>query len=114
MKVMLPRLYTKVGGLGGQLHNNETFGCMKIEGDRDKIIDTMYNIVMPDVNRKLCNMLPRKLDEFMNSSKKYNSYRSILNKSFEAYKTKIKHVYFIFISKSNEVYFTPYEQKQLQ
>ena len=85
---------------------------MKIEGDRDKIIDTMYNIVMHDVNRKHCNMLP--LDEFMNSSKKYNRYRSILNKSFEAYKTKIKHVYFIFISKSNEVYFTPYEQKQLQ
>ena len=70
MKVMLPRLYKKVRGLGGQAHNDETFGYVKIEGDRDKMIDTMYNIVMPDVNRKLCNMLPRKFDELMNSSKK--------------------------------------------
>ena len=85
---------------------------MKIEGDRDKIIDTIYNIVMPDVNRKLCNALPRKLDELMNSAKKYNRYESIFNKSFEAYQTKIKYVYFIIISKSNEVYLTIYEQKK--
>ena len=36
MTVMLPRLYKKVRGLGGQAHNNETFGFMKIEGDRDE------------------------------------------------------------------------------
>ena len=112
MPVMLPRLYKKVRGLGGQAHNNETFGFIKIEGDRDKMIDTMYNIVMPDVNRKLCNMLPRKFDELLNSSKKYNRYVNILNKSYEAYKTKNKYVYFIIISKSNEVYLTTYEQKQ--
>ena len=58
---------------------------MKIEGDRDKIIDTIYNIAMPDVNRKLCNTLPCKFDELMNSTKKYNRYESIFNKSFEAY-----------------------------
>ena len=114
MKMMLPRLYKKVRGLGGQAHNNETFGFMKIEGDRDKMIDTMYNIIMPDVNRKLCNMLPRKFDELMNSSKKYNRYINILNKSYEAYKTKNKYVYFIIISKSNEVYLTTYEQKQIE
>ena len=114
MPVMLPRLYKKVRGLGGQAHNNETFGFIKIEGDRDKMIDTMYNIVMPDVNRKLCNMLPRKFDELMNSSKKYNRYVNILNKSYEAYKTKNKYVYFIIISKSNEVYLTTYENKQLE
>jgi hypothetical protein len=91
MTVMLPRLYKKVRGLGGQAHNNETFGFMKIEGDRDKMIDTMYNIVMPDVNRKLANALPRKFDELMNSSKKYNRYAS--------YQTKNKYVYFIIISK---------------
>jgi hypothetical protein len=79
---------------------------MKIEGDRDKMIDTMYNIVMPDVKRKLCNMLPSKFDELMNSSQKYNRYISILNKSFETYKTKIKYVYFITISKCNKVYLT--------
>ena len=39
MKVMLPYLYKKVRGLGGQLNDNETFGSMKIEGDRDKMID---------------------------------------------------------------------------
>jgi len=111
MKVMLPRLYKKVRGLGGQEHNDETFGYVKIEGDRDKIIDTMYNIVMPDVNRKLANALPRKFDELMNSTKKYNRYINILNKSYEAYKTKDKYVYFIIISKSNEVYLTTYEQK---
>jgi hypothetical protein len=114
MKVMLPRLYKKVRGLGGQAYNNETFGFMKIEGDRDKIIDTIYNTVMPDVNRKLCNMLPRKFDELMNSTKKYNRYQHIYNKSFESYKTKIKYVYFIIISKSNDVYLTTYEQKQLE
>ena len=114
MKVMLPRLYNKVRGLGGQVHNNEKFGFMKIEGDRDKIIDTMYNIVMPDVNRKLANALPRKFDELMNSSKKYNRYESIYNKSYEAYKTKNKYVYFIIISKSNEVYLTTYEPKQIE
>jgi hypothetical protein len=114
MKVMLPRLYKKVRGLGGQVHNDETFGYVKIEGDRDKIIDTMYNIVMPDVNRKLANALPRKFDELMNSSKKYNRYVNISNKSYEAYKTKNKYVYFIIISKSNEVYLTTYEQKQLE
>ena len=114
MKVMLPRLYKKVRGLGGEAHNNETFGFMKIEGDRDKMIDTMYNIIMPDVNRKLANALPRKFDELMNSSKKYNRYVNILNKSYEAYKTRNKYVYFIIISKSNEVYLTTYEQKQLQ
>jgi hypothetical protein len=108
---MLPRLYKKVRGLGGQVHNDETFGYVKIEGDRDKIIDTMYNIVMPDVNRKLANALPRKFDELMNSTKKYNRYINILNKSYEAYKTKDKYVYFIIISKSNEVYLTTYEQK---
>ncbi len=43
----------QVRGLGGHLNDDETFGSMKIEGDRDKIIDTIYNIVMPDVNRKL-------------------------------------------------------------
>jgi hypothetical protein len=112
MTVMLPRLYKKVRGLGGQAHNNETFGFMKIEGDREKMIDTMYNIVMPDVNRKLANALPRKFDELMNSTKKYNRYESIYNKSYEAYKTKNKYVYFIIISKSNEVYLTTYEQKQ--
>ena len=112
MTVMLPRLYKKVRGLGGQTHNNETFGFMKIEGDREKMIDTMYNIVMPDVNRKLANALPRKFDELMNSTKKYNRYESIYNKSYEAYKTKNKYVYFIIISKSNEVYLTTYEQKQ--
>ena len=113
MTVMLPRLYKKVRGLGGQAHNNETFGFMKIEGDREKMIDTMYNIVMPDVNRKLANALPRKFDELMNSSKKYNRYVNILNKSYEAYQTKNKYVYFIIISKSNEVYLTTYEQKEL-
>ena len=113
MKVMLPRLYKKVRGLGGQTHNNETFGFMKIEGDRDKMIDTMYNIVMPDVNRKLANALPRKFDDLMNSSKKYNRYVNILNKSYEAYQTKNKYVYFIIISKSNEVYLTTYDQKEL-
>ena len=111
MKIMLPCLYKKVRGLGGKLDNNETFGYMKIEGDREKIIDTIYNIVMPDVNRKLCNALPRKFDELMNSSKKYNRYQPILNKSLEAYKTKIKYVYYIIISKKNEVYLTTYEQK---
>jgi len=114
MKVMLPRLYKKVRGLGGQVHNDETFGYVKIEGDRDKMIDTMYNIIMPDVNRKLANALPRKFDELMNSSKKYNRYVNISNKSYEAYKTKNKYVYFIIISKSNEVYLTTYEQKQLE
>ena len=105
-------------------------------GDRDKIIDTIYNIVMPDpfprsrmpasieksvvclvipdVNRKLCNTLPRKFDELMNYTKKYNRYENIFNKSFEAYKTKIKYFYFIIISKNNEVYLTTYEQKQLE
>jgi DNA mismatch repair ATPase MutS len=78
------------------------------------MIDTMYNIIMPDVNRKLANALPRKLDELMNSSNKYNRYVNILNKSYEAYKTKDKYVYFIIISKSNEVYLTTYEQKQLE
>ena len=73
----------------------------------------MYNIVMPDVNRKLANALPRKFDELMNSSKKYNRYVNILNKSYEAYQTKNKYVYFIIISKSNEVYLTTYEQKEL-
>ncbi len=72
--------------MGGRLNDDETFGSMKIEGDRDKIIDTIYNIVMPDVDRKLCNTLPRKFDELMNSTKKYNRYESIINKSFEAYK----------------------------
>ena len=114
MKVMLPRLYKKVRGLGGEAHNNETFGFIKIEGDRDKMIDTMYNIIMPDVNRKLANALPRKFDELMNSSKKYNRHVNILNKSYEAYKTKNKYVYFIIISKSNEVYLTTYEQKQIE
>ena len=114
MSIMLPHLYKKVRGLGGQARNNETFGFMKIEGDRDKIIDTIYNTVMPDVNRKLCNMLPRKFDELMNSTKKYNRYQHIYNKSFESYKTKIKYVYFIIISKSNDVYLTTYEQKQLE
>jgi hypothetical protein len=114
MKVMLPRLYKKVRGLGGQAHNNETFGFMKIEGDRDEMIDTMYNVIMPDVNRKLANALPRKFDELMNSSKKYNRYASIYNKSLEAYQTKNKYVYFIIISKSNEVYLTTYEQKQIE
>ena len=112
MKVMLPHLYKKVRGLGGQLNDDETFGSMKIEGDRDKIIDTIYNIIMPDVNRKLCNTLPRKFDELMNSTKKYNRYECIFNKSFEAYKTKIKYVYFIIISKNNEVYLTTYEQNK--
>ena len=114
MKVMLPRLYKKVRGLGGEAHNNETFGFIKIEGDRDKMIDTMYNIIMPDVNRKLANALPRKFDELMNSSKKYNRYVNILNKSYEAYKTKNKYVYFIIISKSNEVYLTTYERLHSQ
>jgi hypothetical protein len=114
MKVMLPHLYKKVRGLGGKSNDDETFGFMKIEGDRDKMIDTMYNIIMPDVNRKLCNALPRKFDELMNSSKKYNRYESIFNKSFESYKTKNKYVYFIIISKSNEVYLTTYEQKQIE
>ena len=109
MKVMLPHLYKKVRGLGGKSSDDETFGFNKIEGDRDKIIDTMYNIIMPDVNRKLCNMLPRKFDELMNSTKKYNRYESIFNKSFEAYKTKNRYVYFIIISKNNEVYLTTYE-----
>jgi hypothetical protein len=111
MKVMLPYLYKKIRGLGGQLNDNEKFGYMKIEGDREKIIDTIYNIVMPDVNRKLCNALPRKFDELMNSTKKYNRYQNILNKSYEAYKTKIKYIYFIIIAKNNEVYLTTYEQK---
>jgi hypothetical protein len=115
MKVMLPRLYKKVRGLGGQVHNNETFGFMKFEGTRDKMIDIMYNIVMPDFNRKvLCNMLLRKFDELMNSSKKYNRYVNILNKSFEAYQTKNKYVYFLIISKSNEVYLTTYERLHSQ
>ena len=114
MKVMLPRLYKKVRGLGGEAHNNETFGFIKIEGDRDKMIDTMYNIIMPDVNRKLANALPRKFDELMNSSKKYNRYVNILNKSYEAYKTKNKYVYFIIISKSNEVFLTTYERLHSQ
>jgi hypothetical protein len=87
---------------------------MKIEGDREKMIDTMYNIVMPDVNRKLANALPRKFDELMNSSKKYNRYVNILNKSYEAYQTKNKYVYFIIISKSNEVYLTTYERLHSQ
>ena len=113
MKIMLPCLYKKVRGLGGKLDNNETFGYMKIEGDREKIIDTIYNIVMPDVNRKLCNALPRKFDELMNSTKKYNRYQPILNKSLEAYKTKIKYVYYIIISKKNEVYLTTYEKKAI-
>ena len=47
----------------------------------------------------------------MNSSKKYNRYQPILNKSLEAYKTKIKYVYYIIISKKNEVYLTTYEKK---
>ena len=114
MKVMLPHLYKKVRGLGGKSNDDETFGSMKIEGDRDKIIDTIYNIVMPDVNRKLCNGLPRIFDELMNSSKKYNRYQHIFNKSYEAYKTKNKYVYFIIISKSNEVYLTTYEPKELE
>jgi hypothetical protein len=114
MKVMLPRLYKKVRGLGGEAHNNETFGFIKIEGDRDEMIDTMYNIIMPDVNRKLANALPRKFDELMNSSKKYNRYVNILNKSYEAYKTKNKYVYFIIISKSNEVFLTTYERLHSQ
>ncbi len=114
MKVMLPHLYKKVRGLGGKSNDDETFGFMKIEGDRDKMIDTMYNIIMPDVNRKLCNALPRKFDELMNSSKKYNRYESIYNKSFESYKTKNKYVYFIIISKSNEVYLTTYERLHSQ
>jgi hypothetical protein len=120
MKVMLPHLYKKVRGLGGKSSDDETFGFNKIEGDRDKIIDTMYNIIMPDVNRKLCNTLPRKFDELMNSTKKYNRYESIFNKSFEAYKTKNRYVYFIIISKNNEVYLTTYErlhtseQKQIE
>jgi hypothetical protein len=120
MKVMLPHLYKKVRGLGGKSNDDEKFGFMKIEGDRDKIIDTMYNIIMPDVNRKLCNTLPRKFDELMNSTKKYNRYESIFNKSFEAYKTKNRYVYFIIISKNNEVYLTTYErlhtseQKQIE
>ncbi len=79
---------------------------MKIEGDRDKLIDTMYNIVMPGVNRKLANALPHKFDELMNSTKKYKRYESIYNKSFEAYKTKIRYVDFVIISKNNEVYLT--------
>ncbi len=70
---------------------------MKIEGDRDKIIDTIYNIVMPDVNRKLYNTLHRKFDELMNSTKKYNRYESIFNKLFEPYKTKIKYVIYYHI-----------------
>jgi hypothetical protein len=114
MTVLLPRLYKKVRGLGGQAHNNERFGFIKIEGDRDKMIDTMYNIIMPDVNRKLANALPRKFDELMNSSKKYNRDVNILNKSYEAYKTKDKYVYFIVISKSNEVYLTTYEQRKIE
>ncbi len=80
----------------------------------------MYNMVMPDVNRKLANALlvPRKFDELMNSSKKYNRYVNILNKSYEAYKsnkTKDKYVYFIIISKIiiKEVYLTTYEKKQI-
>ena len=51
MKVMLPHLYKKVRGFGGKLLDDETFGYMKIEGDRDKIIDTIYNVVMLNVNR---------------------------------------------------------------
>ena len=94
MKEMLPRLYKKVRGLDGRAHNNETFGFMKIEADRDKIIDTMYNIVMPEVNRKLCNMLLRKSDELMNSSKKYNRYVNIFNKSFEAFHYHIVEKYY--------------------
>jgi hypothetical protein len=113
MTVMLPRLYKKVRGLGGQVHNDETFGYVKIEGSREKMIDIIYNIVMPDVNRKLANALPRKFYELM-KSKKYNRYVNILNKSYEAYKTKDKSVYFIIISKSNEVYLTTYQQKQLE
>jgi hypothetical protein len=89
MKVMLPHLYKKVRGSGGKSNDDETFGFNKIEGDRDKIIDTMYNIIMPDVNRKLCYTLPRKFDELMNSTKKYNRYESIFNKSFKAYKLRI-------------------------
>ena len=50
ISIMLPRLYKKVRGLGCQASNNETFGFMKIEGDRDKMVDTIYNTVMPDVN----------------------------------------------------------------
>ena len=89
MNVMLPHLYKKVRGFGGKLNDDETFGYMKIEGDRDKIIDTIYYIVMPNVNRKLCNALPRIFDELMNSTKKYNRYGNIFNKSFEAYQTKL-------------------------
>ena len=48
----------------------------------------------------------------MNSSKKYNRYQPILNKSLEAYQTKIKYVYYIIISKKNEVYLTTYEKKK--
>ena len=44
---------------------------------------------MPDINRKLCNGLPRIFDELMNSTKKYNRYGNIFNKSFEAYQTKL-------------------------
>ena len=112
MNVMLPHLYKKVRGFGGKLLDDEIFGYMKIEGDWDKIIDTIYNIVMPDVNRKLCNGLPRKFDELINSTKKYNRYESIFNKSFEAYQTKIKYVYYIIISKNNEVYLTIYDPKK--
>jgi hypothetical protein len=37
-----------------------------------------------------------------------------LNKSYEAYKTKNKYVYFIIISKSNEVFLTTYERLHSQ
>jgi hypothetical protein len=60
---LLRKLHKKVRGSGGKSNDDETFGSKKIEGDRSKIIDTIYNIVMADVNRKLCNTLPRRLDE---------------------------------------------------
>jgi hypothetical protein len=53
MKVMLPRIYNNVRGLGGKLDNDETSGYMKIEGDREQMIETIYYVVMPYVNRKL-------------------------------------------------------------
>ena len=64
---------------------------MKIEGDREKIIDTIYNIVMPDVNRRLCNALPRKFDELINSTKKYNRYESIFDKSLGCQPRRSRH-----------------------
>ncbi len=76
--------------MGGQLNDNEFFfGYMKIEGDREKIIDTIYNIVMLDVNRKLCNALPCKFDELMNSTKKYYRYQNILNNHMKHTKPRL-------------------------